>query len=168
MVTFEVFQVVDIYIILDAFPYLSCGVGLGREAIDTKEDIGAVEKVFHEGKEDRTFTDSIDVTTFIEDCHLSEGGGVVGKVVGVIICSDGRHQTIGIAFVVPYMVLVFRCPEVNAWVLRMPGVVREVRIGFEAEEFEIFFITGEVGATIQNVGFWCPKASNSERKGDEE
>ena len=159
---------VDIYIILDAFPYLSCGVGLGREAIDTKEDIGAIEKVFHEGKEDRTFTYGTDVASFVEDCHLSEGGGVVGKVVGVIICSDGRHQTVGIAFVVPYMVLVFRCPEVNAWVLRMLGVVREVRIGFEAEEFEIFFITGEVGATIQNVGFWCAKASNSERKGDEE
>lgn len=66
------------------------------------------------------------------------------------------------------MVLVFRCPEVNAWVLRVLGVVREVRIGLEAEEFEIFFITGEMGATIQNVGFWCAKASNSERKRDEE
>lgn len=148
MVTFEVFQVVDVHIVSDAFPYLSCGVGLGREAIDTKEDIGAVEKVFHEGKEDRTFAYGIDVASFVEDCHLSEGGGVVGKVVGVIICSDGRHQTIGIAFVVPYMVLVFRGPEVDAWVLRMLGIVREVWIGLEAEEFEIFFITGEVGATI--------------------
>ena len=168
MVTFEVFQVVDVYIILDAFPYLSCTVGLGREAIDTKEDIGAVEKVFHEGKEDRTFTYGTDVASFIEDCHLSEGGGVVGKVVGVIISSDGRHQAVGIAFVVPYMMLVFGCPEVNAWVLRMLGIVWEVWIGLEAEEFEIFFITGEVGATIQYVGFWCPKAPNSERKGDEE
>ena len=168
MVTFEVFQVVDVYIILDAFPYLSCTVGLGREAIDTKEDIGAVEKVFHEGKEDRTFTYGTDVASFVEDCHLSEGGGVVGKVVGVIISSDGRHQAVGIAFVVPYMMLVFGCPEVNAWVLRMLGIVWEVWIGLEAEEFEIFFITGEVGATIQYVGFWCAKAPNSERKGDEE
>ena len=68
----------------------------------------------------------------------------------------------------PYMVLVFRGPEVDTWVLRVLGVVREVRIGFEAEEFEIFFITGEVGATIQYVGFWCAKAPNSERKGDED
>lgn len=159
---------VDIYIILDAFPYLSCGVGLGREAIDTKEDIGAVEKVFHEGKEDRTFTYGTDVASFVEDCHLSEGGAVVGKVVGVIICSDGRHQTIGIAFVVPYMVLVFGCPEIDVGIVGMLGIVWEVWIGLEAEELEIFFITGEVGATIQNVGFWCAKASNSERKRDEE
>ena len=66
------------------------------------------------------------------------------------------------------MVFVFRCPEIDTGVFGVLGVVWKVRIGFEAEEFEVIFITGELGATIQYVGFGRAEASNGEWKGDEE
>ena len=63
---------VDVHIILNAFPYLSCAVGLGRKAIDAEEDIGAVKKVFHECDKDRTSSYEMGIAAFVEDCHLGK------------------------------------------------------------------------------------------------
>ena len=85
----------------------------------------------------------------------------------MVVGGDGGHQTSGVAFVMPDMMVIFGSPKVDIRILGVLNPVWGVLVERYIEELEVVFLAGELSAPMQDVGLWGMEIANDEGNSDE-
>ena len=146
----QIVKVVEVALVDDAFPDAMDGVALlDGHTVDTKENVGGVNEVLHEGDTNLVVPEVVPVLVFVA-LGNDFGGSLI--FVWFSMLGDGGHHLCRVTFVVPVAVVIFWCPNEHAVMVGYGSSPDGVGIG-DAKEFEIVLGSVEALPLFQDVSF---------------
>ena len=136
-VVFDEGDVVEVAIVCCSDPDHLGGVGeLRVKTVDAKKDKGGVEEVFHEDDAYLLLADEVVISLLLPLMYHSFQFYCIFVVVifyGCPVLGNGRHETVGITFVMIDRIMVLRRPHYNVLLTRNKLIVAALG-GCDAEQ----------------------------------